>query len=448
MQSDMRWVVVAVFVALTAVFAACGDDDDPSPSPSASPTSSASNATSPSLSPSTSPVETIEITQGADTDFPDDMALLIETGCWQCDGPPTGLVRFYKNAAGEMVGDKLLSYRDNSDTLVDINGAEITTSNHIMGLEASQDASVIAFGVCTQGVCGTGLDAFDPTSVTTVFRSMDGGVTWEELGQKGPAVSVFGVTADGSVFAWNVTENLGTPEYLTMPDGVPLAPPADGLRPVVATDDILWATEDGLLLRSDGTEFADLPHGWEDDPYAVVTARGTVAAGEKSSALIHWQVTESNTSLGFFSPIDGGGVPRVVLRGDELSHLAGWYRKDSRAVVSATLNRLYPRPALLDIETGEYNVIPEPFDNPGSLPETTRTLVAAVQTGPFARVVNTGSCLNIRVDPSSVAEVVTCTADGVLLRTQDEATAEGIEWLRVTTPSGQQGWASAEFLER
>lgn len=75
--------------------------------------------------------------------------------------------------------------------------------------------------------------------------------------------------------------------------------------------------------------------------------------------------------------------------------------------------------------------------------------VAGVQRGPFARVVNTGSCLNIRDAPSLDSNVLTCATDGVLLRDQGEtAETDGVTWARVVTPVGVEGWAATVYLER
>lgn len=442
----MRWVLP--IIALFVLAAACGDDDT-APSGTPSPEPSGSATVSPTTSPTATSAAVIELTRGADIDFPNDLAFLIESGCWGCDGPPSGLRRYWKDTAGTVRSDKLLSYEANSQTLVDINGNAVSTGR-IQGLTATQDASVIAFGVCIQGSCGTGgLDSFEPNSLTEVFRSMDGGITWENLGQLGPAVYVMGATTDGRVFAWNVIEELGEAQYLTMPSGTGVDPPTGGVRPVVANDDIVWATADGRLLRPDGSLFADLPFASENDPHGNPGARGTVVDQSKGSALIHWYGADMFSSRNYISPIEGTNVAQPILQVDDLLYLAAWLPKDQRAVLSIAIGGGPPVPALLDVETGEYAIIPEPFQNPASLPETGRTIVTAVQLGPFARVANTGSCLNIRAGTSSTSESLYCAADGVLLRDNGETiTVDGLDWLSVTTPAGIQGWASTEFLER
>jgi hypothetical protein len=73
-----------------------------------------------------------------------------------------------------------------------------------------------------------------------------------------------------------------------------------------------------------------------------------------------------------------------------------------------------------------------------------------VQRSPYARVVNTdGTCLNIRVLPSTSAAALDRAAEGVFLVDRGQtAESEGIIWLRVATPNGVEGWASTQYLER
>jgi hypothetical protein len=67
--------------------------------------------------------------------------------------------------------------------------------------------------------------------------------------------------------------------------------------------------------------------------------------------------------------------------------------------------------------------------------------------GPFAQVTGTGSCLNVRAEPSITGQVLACMADGVLLHDNGETkvTDEGM-WESVTTPNGTQGWASGNYI--
>jgi hypothetical protein len=83
------------------------------------------------------------------------------------------------------------------------------------------------------------------------------------------------------------------------------------------------------------------------------------------------------------------------------------------------------------------------------LPFSGRNYVRAVLHGPFARVVDTGSCLNVRAEPAIAAPVLACAADGVLLRdTGESREVDGASWRRVITPAGVEGWAQTQYLER
>ena len=83
------------------------------------------------------------------------------------------------------------------------------------------------------------------------------------------------------------------------------------------------------------------------------------------------------------------------------------------------------------------------------MPLSGRNYVRAVPHGPFARVVNTGACLNVRQAPGTSAPVLACAADDVLLKdTGDTREVDGAIWQRVVTPAGLEGWASSQYLER
>ena len=76
-----------------------------------------------------------------------------------------------------------------------------------------------------------------------------------------------------------------------------------------------------------------------------------------------------------------------------------------------------------------------------------RNLVRDYQPGTFFRVTDAGTCLNVRAEPTTTAEVLGCFADNVLLGDLAESDVDGdITWRQVRTPGGEIGWASAEFL--
>jgi hypothetical protein len=102
-------------------------------------------------------------------------------------------------------------------------------------------------------------------------------------------------------------------------------------------------------------------------------------------------------------------------------------------------------PVIIDLETGQTHPLAGPFHE---LPLSGRNYVRAVLHGPFARVVNTGSCLNVRAEPAMAAPVLACAADGALLQdTGETREADGATWRRVVMPAGVEGWASSQYLE-
>ena len=104
-------------------------------------------------------------------------------------------------------------------------------------------------------------------------------------------------------------------------------------------------------------------------------------------------------------------------------------------------------PGVLDLDSGTMRPISSPFAKVEFQQEHSR--IEATVRGPFARVVNTGGCLNVRAEPSLDAGIVGCAADNVLLLdTGETERSGGVTWLRVVGPLGLEGWASTKFLER
>ncbi len=52
-------------------------------------------------------VEVVPLEFGGEVELPDDVALIVATGCTECDGPTTGLIRVYRDASGEVRTDLL-----------------------------------------------------------------------------------------------------------------------------------------------------------------------------------------------------------------------------------------------------------------------------------------------------------------------------------------------------
>jgi hypothetical protein len=403
------------------------------------------------------------ITRGGDIDFPDDMAMIIEDGCWGCDGGPGHLIRVYKTPSGELHQEDLFASlvaqlpEEMRDTRV---GPDIYTALPT-GFALTPDASIMAVSFCIQGECGVGgLTGFDANSVSIVFLSRDGGITWTEVQRGGPALSVAAILSDGRILTSNVHEMLGDPFYEL--DGVAFASPPEAQVPVALGDRILWVTDDRGVVNSDGSLFFEPPAGGRANYRPVTAERYTVHDGP---ALVFWMIPMAAPGERPEGYLDRWGIAQVVstdsatvIRRWEIDgylwRIGWWSYKDDRAAITLHVEGepsiLSPYPALVDLSAGTYNMIMAPFSTsqPG-VSSLGRSVVHAVQTGPFARVTGTNSCLRVRAAPSLSGEVLACMADGVLLTDmEDTVDADGQTWARVMTPNGVQGWASTGYLER
>lgn len=107
------------------------------------------------------------------------------------------------------------------------------------------------------------------------------------------------------------------------------------------------------------------------------------------------------------------------------------------------------RPVLIDLDAGTMHQI-------RGLPAGLASLDAAGGPGgytfprdvvygiPRRVTAGDGDCLNVRDAPAAAANTFGCYVDGVLFL--QRGAAEG-DWLPVTDPQGNEGWAAAEFLE-
>jgi hypothetical protein len=128
---------------------------------------------------------------------------------------------------------------------------------------------------------------------------------------------------------------------------------------------------------------------------------------------------------------------------------------DDRFLYAAIRGRVCTaHPAWIDVEGGRVHPFYDPFAEIGFLSGSLR--VVAVQKGPFARLVGTESCLNIRGEPSTFATVLGCVADGVLLRIPGNRDVPAMGpggrrepldgFIEVITPDGTSGFAHVGYL--
>jgi len=384
-------------------------------------------------------------------ELPKGVALIIETGCIQCDGPTTGLYRLYRDPSGELRTDALFTIEALGLPLRGGTRVEAAVDEpYITGFALSDDASEIAVGVCTRGYCG-GLGFPTPDAQSTLYRSSDGGVTWEEFGVLDGESWVVAITSDGVVVASpSDTEDNPQPKYRLFPSGEPVQPPsgASWWPITLPGGELLWRTEDGRLLRGDGSEVLALGQG------TSVQDIVPDATGQRFAVAWYADLPSPRNLVGTFSR---DGRPTGAFSLSDSARVGGWLSEalvvGNAGVPSGLLPAPEPGsyfinfvPVVFDLEAGEAHPLAGPFHEP---PLFGRNYVRLVLQGPFARVVDTGSCLNVRAEPGRTAAVLACAADGVLLRdTGETREVDGATWRRVVTPSGVEGWASSQFLER
>ncbi len=389
------------------------------PLPTATPPESPTSSPAPLASP-------VPVNVGPEGPFPDNTALILETGCWQCDGPVTGLVRVYRKPGGDFAMEDLIS------GIIPASRPGSEGAPAITGYTIASDLSEMAVGVCIRGTCATdGLYSWSPDSVLAIYRSVDGGVSWNKAGEVVAGVGLHGIVAPGRyLVARSVEQNVMT--YEVFPDGEPMSVPdgAKWILGVVNGEPLWWSELDSRVFRRDGSTYVDFGSG----------TRVVHAASGESSVVLLWLRESGDQTRYFVATMQDGSLTNYELPGVamEIPYRAGL------VLANIFYGTGSSRPALLNTSAHVVNPIGEPFTRPDFPPG--RNYVVGFQTGPFARVVNTGSCLNIRDAPSLDSNVLVCAADRVLLHI-DSAEPPAPGWLQVTTPSGTHGYASTQYLE-
>lgn len=386
--------------------------------------------------------------------FPEDTALIMETGCWECDdykSASTGLRRMYRDPSGELRIEQILSL----DQLpLSVSPAY---EPYFTGYAIAPDASYMLTAVCIRGGCAYGRHNLAAYQRVAIFESTDGGVTWSLLEELDIALTIEGLLASGvALVSWQ-EQPFGPRLYGTYPGSDPVTPPDRNARPVLAAGgEPIWQSplDTGRLLRSDGSVFVDFG--------ARAAVHETTLSGTDGLVPVSWEWSPGTGLSGslarkFVSLITPTGeiavtfevIPEYV----ELLSLH-WYVGGSligtlaNPPIIPSPDRTYPPlPSIFDLAGPTlYNQVEEPFLQEDYQSE--RNLIRAVQTGPFARVTGVeGLCLNVREEPRSSAPAIDCIANGVLLTYSLIGYSQGTSWLHVTAPSGTVGYAAGDFLE-
>ncbi len=341
---------------------------------------------------------------GPETGFPDDIALLLETGCFQCDGLATGLARVSRDASGVVRRELLVSagahvYYPDARTeqlyfagTISIPRVSINTTKgvqpydpSITGMAVSPDGSEIIVSACGYPSCNVSSDGWAPSGRASLYRSTDGGATWADYGAM-VGGGLIGMLAPGRALAYRYTSALEITAF-TAPDGAVIDRPesagAVASPPFVLGDGtIAWANRTGELRRPDGSEILRLPR--LPDVYRGYEI-GWVAQQAFGSRLIAVGWSAKGTS--FISVFTSEARPLQTVSSTHNLLYAAWA---SESVLAANIGiaanelvsetpRFFPGllPAIIDLESREIRPITEYFLDHGA--ETGRNYVRGVQ---------------------------------------------------------------------
>jgi len=396
------------------------------------------------------PVRTWKV--NAPAQLPQGVALFVEKGCWGCEGYSTGLERVYRDAAGTVHTDTVFS------------GAFLSVS---FSADAFEAYATVCIDVCGPlGPPATG-------SRTTIYHSVDGGITWTA---EGTVDGIANVLLDGShwvlyQYIFNGGDSV-TYRFSEYPGGTAIVPPA-GTGPGLAIpgSQMLFADPTyAHYLNPDGSPFLGGLPGQLGDELDVNYGLTPVARLGSGDVAVRWQhpidrsvgpssvprigIVQNSTLMDVIEPARvGPNVDIGVLLGDgRIFGNADLARIDVPRAKAVTPNDVVAPhlPVLIDLVAGEVTPLLLYGDYLFDGAYAGRNIVVAAQLGPFARVNTGGDCLNVRRSTSTSSPTVGCFKDGILLRWLggNDLTAEGISWVQVMTPDGNRGWASAEFLQR
>jgi hypothetical protein len=425
-----RPLLLTALAALTIALASCDGNDDEQASTATPATSPAPTATVVSGS--------VELTVGAPIDFPEDLALIIATGCWQCDGPTTSVTRLRRTATE--VEERILF------------GA-IPVNGNITGIAFDVATGSAAVSTCAPNCSGLG--EITGTEQTVVHLSTDNGASFTASPLTDGWFTISGY-ADGDLLISGPFDADDAPNPVSVYPGLErIFTPSGADWAYPMRTGVLWTTrERDTILAADGTTLF-------------------VSTDAQISEIVSLEATGNRIAVLLFSPEDptsGAGYRLSIVHREEatLRHErtltgrfihAGAALDDCTIVANAELPAgTFPTPdtqgagfagflpSIIDICDGIIHPIVDPFTRAPYL--SGRNLIVAVQRGPFLAVAgDVGDCLNVRESPSTDAPSLGCFAAGVLLYDLEESTdAGGLTWRRVATPSGDEGWASDQFL--
>lgn len=362
----MRYAAAVIIISLT--FAACGGGADDR-TQTAVPDPSAVASAAPTTEPTSQPFfGVIEISDAVD--IPEGIALVIATGCWQCDGPTDSLVRIRP---------------------LDDGSIEKTTlrESPIGSYAVSQDGARIAVSNCVGESCGTLGVPPGPVSEAIVI-SEDGGRTFSDPVVLPGSHSVVGFSGDQLVMRGPYTQFAeDTPSFL-YPSMRPLPPPnPEAGSPFALPAEVLWASLDRQrLLDSSGDTLLTFE--------AQISQVVPLSEDGSRIAIVTYPDVSTTTPryrIDVAARTSNGLVVEASLENPEGFMLVGGALPDGRLAINISIPptdlpapvpgqspRVNLVPALLDVYTATAHPVTEPFHR--TQPFFGRNFIVAVLEAP------------------------------------------------------------------
>ena len=431
----MRLLIAAL--ALLAVLATACSDGSSKPSATATPAAVPTTTVEPTASPAGAVAGVRDVSMAPDSGMLPGSALLIGTAGFHHGGG--GFFRLRK------VWQLSSAAPTGSTEVIPWNGSPDPNSS-ILGVAQNEDGTVLWMSRCEDAGNACYDEGTMPGVTTTFLRSLDGGVSWQEvLRRDGRWWLRAAVGVKGYALSFD-----GAGSVLEVPSGDTVSVPlgAEGIDILPYQGKLVWVSRDGhSLIDAAGT--AAVPF--------IIPANLTLTGESANSTtpvgkLSAWGLAAKDPQVRYVAIVGTRApIPATILRMPIGASLSRWLDEDTLVLTAD-----YPGtcaggttvggslPLLLSIGTATARFVTGPLakcDSAGG------QVVLGAWPGLSGQVHTPGDCLNFRQRPEVDGPVLECLADGVLLKVigKDGAPAG---WLPVTAPSGTSGWVSDAFVAR
>jgi DNA-binding CsgD family transcriptional regulator len=270
-------------------------------------------------------------------------AYIIEKGCWQCDGEVTAYERVVADASGTTTTEEIFT----------------APSGYIIGGRFDPAGKEHFISVCSQGYCG-GVGQISADARSTIYRSTDGGTTWEVL-KSFAGSAVLGIqTAQGPLVVVQ-EENQGPVWAEVLTSGQQLTPPAPGYLPYGDGGvGFAWVSRDyRTLLMPDGSPLisGDLGgHKYADSGFQFISL---LPSGD--AALVSWWHGGSPATLVSYAGVVRNGQLERVFEMGEMVLVGAWLSPElavgnmamEAPAGSAVPGGMASQPVVFNLVTGE-----------------------------------------------------------------------------------------------